>query len=44
MAGTTIKLTVQMSMTYEGKFSVQLLDPNTLTVHSQIELETDYLV
>lgn len=43
-AGTTIKLTVQMSMSYEGKFEVQLLDPNTLTVHSQIELETDYLV
>ncbi len=31
--GTTIKLTVQMSMAYEGKFAVQLLDPNTLAVH-----------
>ncbi|MEZ6081250.1 MAG: hypothetical protein R3C56_37945 [Pirellulaceae bacterium] len=42
--GTTIKLTVRMSMTYEGEFAVQVLDPNTLTVHSQIDLETDYLV
>jgi len=43
-AGSSQKVTIKMSMQYEGKFTVKVLNPNTLTVHDQLELETDYLV
>jgi hypothetical protein len=33
-----------MQMEFEGKFKVKALNPTTLAVYAQLELETDYAV
>ncbi len=42
--GNPCKVTMRMSMEYEGKFTIRLLDPTTLVEHDRLELETDYVV
>ncbi|MCP1675687.1 hypothetical protein J2T57_002837 [Natronocella acetinitrilica] len=43
-AGDSVKVTLKMQLEFEGRFKVKALDPKTHTVHSQIDLETDYTV
>ncbi|QEW05880.1 PglZ domain-containing protein [Nitrincola iocasae] len=38
------QVTLRMLMEYEGKFKVKALNPTTLAVYAQLELETDYTV
>jgi hypothetical protein len=42
--GTRQQVTVRMVPEYEGKFTLQALNPTTLAVYSAVELETDYAV
>ncbi|MFZ1730573.1 MAG: PglZ domain-containing protein [Bacteroidota bacterium] len=42
--GETISVALRMDMEFEGKFTVKALDPATLTIHSKLDLETDYTV
>lgn len=42
--GETLRVTLMMQLEYEGKFTVKVLDPRTLTTYSSIDLETDYAV
>jgi len=43
-AGLSVQVTLRMDETYEGKFSVKALDPNTLAAYAKLDLETDYTV
>ena len=38
------KVTLRMDMEFEGKFILKALNPSTMAVYEQIELETDYAV
>ncbi|WPL18215.1 PglZ domain protein [Thiorhodovibrio winogradskyi] len=42
--GDQVKIALKMSMEYEGKFKVLALNPNTMRIFAQLELETDYTV
>jgi len=42
--GTKEKVTLKMSMEYEGKFKIKALNPTTMSAYDQLELETDYTV
>ncbi|EIC22706.1 PglZ domain-containing protein [Thiorhodovibrio frisius] len=42
--GDQVKITLKMSMEYEGKFKVLALNPNTMGLFAQLDLETDYTV
>jgi hypothetical protein len=33
-----------MSLEFEGKFKIKALNPTTMTVYDQLNLETDYTV
>lgn len=43
-SGCKEKVTLKMSLEFEGKFKIMALNPTTLTVYDQLELETDYTV
>lgn len=43
-SGGKEKVTLKMSMEFEGKFTIKALNPITMSVYDQIELETDYTV
>lgn len=38
------RVTVKMSLEFEGKFTLKVLNPNTLATYCQLNLETDYTV
>jgi len=38
------KITIKMSLEYEGKFKLKALNPSTLTEYDHLNLETDYTV
>lgn len=38
------KVTLKMDMEFEGSFTLKALNPSTMAVYEQIELETDYTV
>lgn len=43
--GEMLQITLKMDLDYEGRFSVKVLDPNTLAALGQsLDLETDYTV
>ncbi len=42
--GDQVKITLKMSLEYEGKLKVLALNPNTMGIFAQLELETDYTV
>jgi len=42
--GTKVQVTLKMQMEFEGKFKVKALNPSTMAVYDQIDLETDYTV
>ncbi|MBK5968356.1 MULTISPECIES: PglZ domain-containing protein [Thiorhodovibrio] len=42
--GDQAKITLKMSLEYEGKIKVLALNPNTMGIFAQLELETDYTV
>ncbi|MCP8687154.1 PglZ domain-containing protein [Marinobacterium sedimentorum] len=42
--GEKAKIMLRMQKGFEGKFKVKALNPTTLAVYCQLELETDYLV
>ncbi|WP_432697188.1 PglZ domain-containing protein [Marinobacterium sp. YM272] len=42
--GNNAQVTLRMQMDFEGKFKVKALNPTTLAVYAQLELETDYAV
>ncbi|MGL4837648.1 MAG: hypothetical protein ACRC22_09120, partial [Shewanella sp.] len=42
--GNKEKVTLKMSMEYEGKFKIKALNPTTMSAYDQLELETDYTV
>lgn len=42
--GQSARVTVQMQLDFEGKFSVKALDPTTLALLDKLDLETDYTV
>lgn len=42
--GDQVKVTLKMSMEYEGKFKVLALNPNTMGRFAELDLETDYTV
>jgi PglZ domain. len=42
--GNKAQVTLRMQMEFEGKFKVKALNPTTLAVYAQLELETDYAV
>lgn len=42
--GARQQVTVRMDPDYEGKFTLEALNPTTLAVYSALELETDYAV
>ena len=39
-----VQITLKMQMEYEGKFKVKALNPSTMVVFCQLDLETDYTV
>jgi hypothetical protein len=39
-----VQVTMKMEMEFEGKFTVKVIDPTTLSIHSKLDLETDYTV
>jgi hypothetical protein len=41
---TTEKVTVKMSMEFEGKFKLKAINPTTMEIYNELELETDYTV
>ena len=43
-ANESVPVTLRMDDNYEGKVSVKVIDPTTLTVFHAIDLETDYTV
>ncbi|MCF8075505.1 MAG: PglZ domain-containing protein [Desulfotignum sp.] len=42
--GDLIQVTFKMSLEFEGKFKIKALNPTTMTVYDQLNLETDYTV
>ncbi|MDF9799777.1 hypothetical protein OKW21_005040 [Catalinimonas alkaloidigena] len=42
--GSKEKVTLKMSMEFEGKFKIKALNPTTMSTYDQLELETDYTV
>jgi len=42
--GDKAKVTLRMQLEFEGKFKVKALNPTTMAVYCQLELETDYTV
>ncbi len=42
--GQAARVTVQMQLDFEGKFTVKALDPTTLALLAKLDLETDYTV
>lgn len=38
------RVTLKMTLEFEGKFTVKVLDPATLTTYCKLDLETDYAV
>jgi hypothetical protein len=42
--GEKAQVTLRMQMEFEGKFKVKALNPTTMAVYCQVELETDYTV
>lgn len=44
MSGSNVKVTLKMDMEFEGKFKLKALNPATMTVYDQLDLETDYTV
>lgn len=44
MPGESRKVALKMDDTFEGKFKVVALDPNTLASHASLSLETDYML
>lgn len=42
--GNKEKVTLKMSMEYEGRFKIKALNPTTMAAYDQLELETDYTV
>ncbi|WP_295543466.1 PglZ domain-containing protein [uncultured Thiohalocapsa sp.] len=42
--GSREKVTLKMSLEFEGKFKVKALNPNTLATYAQLDLETRYPV
>ncbi len=42
--GDKVKITLKMQMKYEGAFKVKALNPSTMVVFCQLDLETDYTV
>ena len=43
-AGNKEKITLKMNMEFEGKFTIKALNPTTMTVFDQLELQTNYTV
>jgi len=42
--GERLKVTLKMQEEYEGKFSVKVMNPSTLTIFGKLALKTDYVV
>ena len=42
--GDKVQITLKMQIEYEGKFKVKALNPSTMVVFCQLDLETDYTV
>jgi len=42
--GETVQVTLRMDETFEGKFTIKVLDPLTFATFSKLDLETDYTV
>lgn len=42
--GAKIQITLKMHLEFDGKFKVKALNPNTMAIHCQLDLETDYTV
>jgi hypothetical protein len=42
--GDKVQVTLKMDMEFEGTFKLKALDPSTMMVYSQLDLETDYTV
>lgn len=42
--GDTTKITLRMQLEFEGKFKVKALNPSTMAIFCQLDLETDYTV
>jgi hypothetical protein len=42
--GEKAQITLRMQMEFEGKFKVKALNPTTMAIYCQLELETDYTV
>jgi hypothetical protein len=42
--GDLVQVTFKMSLEFEGKFKIKALNPTTMTVYDQLNLETDYTV
>jgi hypothetical protein len=42
--GSKAQVTLKMQMEFEGKFKVKALNPSTMIVYDQLDLETDYTV
>lgn len=42
--GDKSQIPLKMHMEYEGKFKVKALNPSTMAIYSQLDLETDYTV
>jgi len=42
--GDSVQVTLRMNDDFQGKFTVKALDPNTMTLFSKLDLETDYTV
>ena len=42
--GDKTQITLKMDMDFEGKFKVKVLNPSTMAIYCQLDLETDYMV
>ena len=42
--GESKKITLKMSLEFQGKFKVKALNPTTLSIYDQLDLQTDYTV
>jgi hypothetical protein len=42
--GERLQVTLKMQMEFEGKFTVQAMNPSTLATYSKLDLKTDYVV
>lgn len=43
-SGDTVNVPLKMDPIFEGKFTVKVLNPSTMTIYCKLELETDYTV